>query len=225
MNEPNAKPDPVDAALSRRLARLATVPVDSSNLERRLRAKMAEPEAPPRQPIVMRWRRPLAGIAALLLVGVFIGLALINTASPVVAAPTELARVHRDVIAGEAEAFQITSINQANQIIASQSQTAPTLPQHVTGDVRTCCLHRIQGVLVVCLQLEYRGQPVTLVVAHGRELCSRDGTVIQRGGTEYMTHDVEGLNMVMTNQADHWLCVMGELPTDQLVDLAAGIEF
>ena len=118
-----------------------------------------------------------------------------------------------------------TVLAAANRMLAAQHSGAPLLPRQMSGDVKSCCLRQVQGVIVACALLEHQGRTVSLVVADGKDLCSRQGQRFERGGREFIAHQMNGLQMVMAGDGDRWLCVMGDVPPEQLVDLAAGVEF
>jgi hypothetical protein len=48
---------------------------------------------------------------------------------------------------------------------------------------------------------------------------------IVRNGTTYRAQSVGRINMVMTERNGRWLCLMGEVPADRLVDVAAQVQF
>ncbi len=51
------------------------------------------------------------------------------------------------------------------------------------------------------------------------------GTFIEIDGRTFFGHELNGICMMMANQDNRWLCVMGDLTYDQLANLAAKIEF
>ena len=225
MTDPAPDPDRLDAALAKRLAQLAGTPVDTTRLQRRLREAMRNEGAPRAALPLRRWWRPLSSVAAALVAVGVIGWLLVAGSSPAVAAPNELFRLHQGLVDGEVHAELVSGVDEANRQIAAQWAQAPRIPRPNRGSIKSCCLHRVQDVRVACVLMEYAGQPVTLVVAPGKQLCSAKGLTITRAGRQFIAHKQDGLQMVMTHHDDRWLCVMGELPTEQLVDLAEGIVF
>ena len=219
---PNA--EHLDQATAQRLARLAGVPVDTSRLERRLRAAL-DRERPGRDAIRFprRWL-PLSSAAAIVLLGLA-GWVIFAGGEPAVAAPTDLVRIHQDLVSGAVHRSPVRDIDEANRQIAAQWAQAPVIPRPQSAAIKSCCLHRVQDVQVACVLMEYAGQPVTLVVAQGDELCSAEGDQIVRGGRTFIAHEQNGLQMVMSHHEGRWLCVMGKLAPAQLVELAAGIVF
>jgi len=81
----------------------------------------------------------------------------------------------------------------------------------------------MQGRLVAAALMDCQGQPVTLVVARGRDFAHPMGRAITIDSRTFTTHELNGVPMVMGNEADLWLCVMGDGPADDLAQVAAGI--
>jgi hypothetical protein len=169
--------------------------------------------------------RPLAAVAAMVLLALSAGLFVLSTNSPAEATPIDLVRLHRSVVEGETEALAATSLAQANQMISEQAADAPDVPLEVAGQVKSCCLHNIRGALLTSVLLEYHGQPVTMVVARGGDLRSHGGDPVQVGRRTIMVHEVDGVTMAMTRVGEMMVCVMGDLPAEELAELAAGIDF
>lgn len=217
--------DRLDEALAKRLSKLAGVPVDTARLERRL-AEALRRQDPQRQVIAARrWWRPLGSAAAAVLILGVLGWIVVAPGSPAIAAPTELVRVHQDLAGGNIDHNVVNNIDEANQRIAAQWAQAPQIPPLHSAQIKSCCLHRVRGVRVACVLMEHAGQPVTLVVASGKDMCSPRGRDLVRAGRKFVAHEQDNLRMVMTRHGDRWLCVMGELSAEQLLDLADEIVF
>lgn len=222
--EPNNM-DRLDEATAERLATLADIPVDTTRLETRLNAAIDSEDSAPRPLVLAHWWRPVTSIAAAVMVVCLVGWAVIGSGQPAVAAPFDLARLHWEVTDDDSATVPVSTIDEANQRIAAEWATAPTIPAPVDAAVKSCCLHLVKSTKVVCVSLDYEGRAVTLVVAHGKDLCSADGQIITRGQKQFMGHEMNGLMMVMTEHEGRWLCVMGQVPIERLADLAEGIEF
>jgi hypothetical protein len=69
------------------------------------------------------------------------------------------------------------------------------------------------------------GVPITMSVAKSSEMRPAPGADVKRGDTTYMTHSVGMLNMVMTQRNGRMVCLMAELPAEQLIDLASKLRF
>lgn len=223
----------LDAATSRRLARLGQRPVDVSHLEQRLAVELGEidPPSPMARPntATLRltpWLRPAAGIAALLTIAV--GLFIIVSTSPptVSAAVLDLSELHTDIMAGRVPMQPVDTIAQANAWIASQQSTGPELPDHLAGaQVQSCCLADVQGDLVAVALLRDGDTTVTLVVAQAANFAHEMGIVIEIDGRRFFGHELNGIRMMMANDGDRWLCVMGDASYEQLAQIAAGVRF
>jgi hypothetical protein len=229
MNYQNPQHERLDEATQQRLARLANTPVDTTRLEARLN-KAINPQQPTHRvsragPI--RWWRPVSRIAAVVAVAGLIGMLLIPLGnSPAIASTTDLARVHREVVAGEPDLVPATNFAQANDAIQSIWAQAPKLPEPTVGQVTASCLHSVANRDVACLKLEFNNQPITMVVGHSREVvCSAAHQQITRNGRNYMSHDQDDVRMVMIARQGRWVCLMGSLSLDELIEVADGLRF
>ena len=229
----NSAHDRLDRATSERLAKLAARPVDTSRLEQRLEAAMCEAvvkDTDPARPIIkiaawQRWWRPVTSAAAAILIVVTIGwLVLDGGTSPAMAAPAELAQIHYDVANGLAPHLKVSSVDEANQLLADQSNGVVPVPE-LPGVMMSCCLHQHAGTTLTCALIERDGQLITVAIADGAKLHSPQGKTITRNGRQYIAHTANGINMVMAHEGNRWLCVMGEVDFEQLVELAAAIKF
>ena len=214
----------LDAATSRRLARLADRPVDTASLERRLAGALADEPAPAKRAAWRRSARPLQAAAVVTLL-VVAGWLVVQASTPAVAAPGALAQIHRQMLAEELDTMPVTSIEAANAAIASRWSQAPAIPEAPGARVLACCLHELDGARLALVRLEYDDAMVKLVVARSRDLRSPPGRTVVRDGRDYVIHEHGGVTMVMKKDGGRWLCVMGELPEDDLLAIAGRIEF
>ncbi|MEZ6190724.1 MAG: hypothetical protein R3C45_05470 [Phycisphaerales bacterium] len=233
--EPN-NPNPLDDPTSRRLARLGHRRVDTSRLEAKLNAALTgrpaekHTDSPDKDaaPVytIRHWLRPVMTAAAAIALAFALFLAM-NTGTPQAsAAVLELSQLHQDLVAGKIELNTVTSTEEANRWIATQRASAPDLPDHIAGArVQSCCLTDVHGELVAVAVLDDAGLPVTLVVAKAPRFAMEMGTRIEIDGKQFFGHELNGIRMMMANQDDRWLCVMGDRSYDQLARIAAGIEF
>lgn len=244
MNEPHASPSDTDnpgnlnnpdAALSRRLARLASRPVSTQRLERRLDAALAalDPDSTavngPRPTSRFRlagWLRPAAGMAAVLAVAVSL-LLVVSTSPPAAsAAVVDLAELHHDVEAGRFALPTASSMAAINRSIALQRDGRLVLPEELRGArVQSCCLRDVQGELLALALLDDGGPWVSLVVARAPEFALEMGTVIDIDGRRFFGHEQNGIPMMMANIDDRWLCVMGDRSYEALARIAAEARF
>ena len=142
------------------------------------------------------------------------------------ACPTDLARLHSEVMAGESDLMPATTITQATELIHHKWARAPKLPVPTVGQVTASCVHEVADREVICLKLEHKGQPITMVVGHSREVvCSAEHQQVTRNGRTYFVHDRNGVRMVMINHEDRWVCIMGGVSIEDLTEIADGLEF
>ena len=95
----------------------------------------------------------------------------------------------------------------------------PQLP----GAIRSCCLHQHASTTLTCALIDLDGQLITVALADGAKLHSPQGKTITRDGREFIAHTANGINMVMTTEGNRWLCVMGDVTTEQLMEVAVNI--
>ena len=227
--------DRLDTATSARLARLGARPVDTTGLQRRLEQAMAGQVMPGRRSAAglespslpaawRRWWRPITSAAAAILIAVTIGwLALDGGTSSAMAAPAELAQIHYDVANGLAPHLKVSSVEEANQLLADQSNGVVPVPE-LPGVMMSCCLHPHAGTTLTCALIERDGQLITVAIANGAKLHSPQGKTLTRGSRRFIAHTANGINMVMAHEHDRWLCVMGEVDFEQLADVAVDIQ-
>jgi hypothetical protein len=211
--------DAVDLALRARLAKLAAVPVDTSRLEKAIKAQLP-PQASP-------WRRrlmPLAALAASFLLIVTVSLALLQSREAQ-ASPAMMAQMHRDIVSGAIPTMHADSIDDANKAIAAFAGNFPTLPQPPGTHTMACCMRNIGDKRVACVLLNNAGTPVTMAVADASEVDSPNSPTAVRNGITYHIQTVGDLHMVMSEREHRWICLIGALPEDKLMDLADAIHF
>ncbi|HVT90826.1 MAG TPA: hypothetical protein VHD56_18375 [Tepidisphaeraceae bacterium] len=218
----------LDKATSRRLSKLRTVPVDTSHLDRLIRTQIPRAEQSP-----MRiWIRPLRALAASVAIVALIGALLLSwSAGPVMASAVQMAQVHKDLIAGRLPVEKVDSIEQANQSLAAQWPDSPQLSgvsgnqQPPAAHVMACCMKSVKNKKMACVLLQSNNLPVTVTMANSSDVKLPSAPVIVRDGFSYRVETVGKLNMVMTERNDRWICLIAELPSDQLVNLAKSLQF
>ena len=89
-----------------------------------------------------------------------------------------------------------------------------------------CCMKSIRDKRMACVLLQDEaGTPITMTVARSADMRAPAGPTVMRGGAKYHLHAMAPLNMVMTERAGRWVCLISELPQEQLIDLAARLQF
>jgi hypothetical protein len=217
--------EPFDQAVAARLAKLRTMPVDTTNLDKAIRARIAPP--PPRRRWPILALRPLRAVAASLLLVSVIAAAIMLSASsgPALAEPTQMAQVHQDIVSGRIPVMQVASIEQANRMLNEQSPGAPTLPQVPDSHVMACCMKSVQNKKMACVLLKDQGVPITLAVARAADMKLAPAPVMSRNGIDYRVQKVGDLSMVMTEHNGKWLCLIGQVSAERLMDVAAQVRF
>lgn len=220
-------PEQLDEATQRRLARLSALPVDTSNLERRMQRILTPAvSAHPRWQL-LKFRHPVASaVAALLFIVITTAIMIVSlNTQPTLASPTEFAQLHEEVTAENAQVTTVTTLEQANQHLAQQWKEMPTLPTSAPEQLHGCCVRRLMNHNVSCLVLRDGNIPLTLVVGHARDFQCCTGKVVQINGHTYTLHEVNGLQMVMTNHDTRYLCLMGKVPEARLLEIAQKLTF
>ena len=86
-------------------------------------------------------------------------------------------------------------------------------------------MRSVKNKKVACVLLEDNGGPVTMTVAKAADMRSPTSPTVIRGGVTYHVQTVGRLNMVMTERNDRWICLIGQVSSDRLMDLAGQLQF
>jgi hypothetical protein len=220
-NEPEDNISPLDQAISARLAKLRAMPVDTSQLD----AAIAR-QVPRRRSIVLRLFRPLSAVAAsLLIIGIIAAVLLTSSGGQVLASPAQMAQVHQDLISNRDSVMHVSSIEEAAKMLAGSMNDSLHLPAPPDSHVMACCMKSIRDKKIACVLLETDDKQITMSVAKGSDMKLPNGPSIERDGTKFFVQSYGALNMVSANRNGHWVCLMGELPAERLVDLGAKLRF
>lgn len=223
--------DPMDRAITRRLSRLAQIPIDTERLDRTMSLIIPKD----RTSLCRRWIRsvfpPTASLwtaaiafAGLLLVVVTMTRTLLP-ARPTLLSPSEIAEVHGDMVAEKIPTFRTKSVEEANRAIAAMAGDFPLLPDLPAAQAITCCLRTINGKPFACLLLNVDGLQVALMVTPKADVALPRGPLIYYDGRRYHVEAVGKLNMVMTEQSGRWVCLVAESTQDKLLEIAAQLRF
>ncbi len=209
-----------DEAVAKRLHRLGTMPVDTSGLESRLRAEI------PRHTQRRLWLRPMRAVAAsIALLAVITALFLSTSGGPVLASPSQMVQMHRELVSGHTGIMQVNSIDAANTALSKEWPDSPGIPGIPPEHVMACCMKSVKSKKVACVLLRDENVPVTMTVANASDMRLPTSPTIQRDGVTYHVQSEGSLNMVMTERHGRWICLIGELPPERLVDLAPKLRF
>jgi hypothetical protein len=223
MAESEEKYRELDEALSRRLAKLGGMPVDTTWLDAALRAEIPRK----RGRMLYRLMRPATAVAAsLTLLAILAAVLLSNSGGEVMASPAQMAQVHNDIVANRVPVTRVSSIEEAGRALSQLWSQSPQLPQPPQEHVMACCMKSIHDKRMACVLLQDQaGTPITMSVARSEDLRAPRGPTVVRNGVTYHVHDMAPLNMVMTERAGRWVCLIAQLPQEKLIDLAANLKF
>ena len=211
----------LDEAVSHRLSKLRSVPVDTSRLDEAIRQRV-----PRRGPMVLRLVRPLNAVAAsLLIIGIIAAVLLSSSSGQVLASPAQMAQVHQDLIDNRDSIMHVSSIDEAAKVLAGAMNGSMQLPALPDSQVMACCMKSIRDKQIACVLLETDNELITMSVAKGSDMRLPNAPSIERDGTKFFMQSYGSLNMVSANRQGHWVCLMGELPAERLVDLGAHLKF
>jgi hypothetical protein len=214
-----------EQAVSGRLSKLRSMPVDTGRLAAVLQAQIPQP-ASRHKTLWLSLRSVRAIAASVLLVGALTAVVLLATMSrPALASPAQMARMHEDLVTGKTPAVQVDSIDAANKVLAGEHPQFPALPDVPADHVMACCMNSVKDKKVACLLMKREGVPVSLMVARSQDMRFPSSPVTVRNGVSYHVQASGKLNMVMAERHDRWVCLIGKLPAERLMDLAAQLEF
>jgi hypothetical protein len=217
----------LDNATSKRLAKLRTAPVDTSQFLKAVETQIPRTHAHPRH-LLLTWLTPLrAAAASLLVLGLIATLVISSSSGPVLASAERLAEIHDEVLtaAGGNHVTRVDSIDAANAALAAEWPGAPLIPKLSEGQVTSCCIHTMGRKKTACVAFEFDGVPVTMAVAEGSAVKLPVGETLDIGGVIYHVQSHGGINMVMTERGGRWVCLMGKLPVSRLAELAGTLRF
>jgi hypothetical protein len=215
--------DRLNDATSQRLSKLRAMPVDTSHLDLRIADEIPRPEARPSILLRVGWLRAVAASIGVVLIAGAIFWSL--SGGPVMASADVMAQFHKDMIAGT-HGDAITSIAEANQKLKHQWDHGVDLPKVPVEHAMACCMRSIEDKRIACVLLQSEGGvPVTMCVAKSMDMRVPHGERAIRSGLEFRVQRTSGLTMVTTERGGKWICLIGALPSDRLIDIGAGIEF
>lgn len=220
---PVSPDDHLDRATSRRLSRLRSLPVETARLDRSINGQIPRDSEPSIRavwrPRALRW-----AAAALVMLAVGVGIFVAANGQQASASPAHMAQVHQDLLAGRIPAEKVDSIDAANRLLAGADSGFPTLPEVPAEHVMACCLREVKDRKVAFVLLEADGVPLTLAVARADEFKSQGSKTVTQNGVRYHLQSHKGINMVMKESSGRFICLMGELPSDRLVELCGELK-
>jgi hypothetical protein len=212
----------LDKATSRRLSRLASMPVETSRLDAALKAALPLNANVVTGARSAPWLLRLRAIAAAVLIVVTTWVVILAMGSrPVMASPGEIARWHYDMI-GSCGA--VTSITDANRALHDCDEQSPALPAP-PGEIRACCLKMMGKQHVSCAMIERKGEKVMICIAAQGDIKAPQGQKMSVGGLSFEAFTDGQLNIVSTHRDGRWVCASGNLSHQELAETAAMLKF
>jgi hypothetical protein len=126
---------------------------------------------------------------------------------------------------GRSHTMKVSSIEAAGAALSRQWPKAPNLPDMPDDHVMACCVHEVGRKKMACVSLLVDNVQITMAVADSADVKVPRGTTMVRDGVTYHIESAKGVNMAMTERGGRWVCLMGRLPVDRLVELASKLQF
>jgi hypothetical protein len=225
---PGQQEDAFERALSKRLAGLSAMPVDTTAFDKALRAQLPVPEAEAVMRPAWGWRRavrPAMAVAASLIVVALVALSLQNQTVQAVPADA-MVQMHRDIVAHKVDTIEVDSIEKANVAIAAfGGEKMPRMAAEPESHQMLCCMRSVGDKKVSCVLLKSEGVPVTLAVARAHMEPSAGSKRVEQKGQVYDVQTMGELTMVMFERGGQHVCMIGALPESKLVGLCEGLTF
>lgn len=228
MNKPNDQLDHDDSVLRDRLRGLAAQSPDTRELEARLEAAIASESSQGSPTYRFPLRRSIfVGVAALLAIGVSVGLLMPSRVQGREISVEELIAVHDEAIANRDEKLiPVSTVDEANRALAGQWPSAPRLPGVEAGEPFACCVHHFGNDRAVCLHMDYEGARVTVMTANLDTIRPpSSGTRVAQGVMRWSVHEVGDYSVLCGDVADRCVCVVGKTTREQLLALAETFDF
>lgn len=182
----------IQQAVSRRLSRLGSMPVDTRRLDEALRQQIDRPAQA--LPMWLWWTTPLAGVAAALI----IVLVMVSSSAPRLSAK-DLAGVYS----------HLATSRQPNTGMAAMNNMAMNC-RLMPGEMATCCRQTIGDKKMACMVIRSaKSRPVVLVACSNRRAKMPVGRLATIAGHIDIISKSGDVNMVMRKAGSHWFCAMG----------------
>lgn len=222
MNGSDPDQSDLDRATARRLSRLHAMPVDTSRLDAFFQSRIPRRSRFKWIPMP-RLRATAAGIAVLL--ALVAGIVATTATRPALASAAQMAQFHLDLVADRIPVHKVDSLEEAARVLAAQSARSPDLPQAPEAHVMACCMKQIKNRKVACVLLRDAGTPITLSVASASDMRLPRSPTLVRDGVTYHTESFNDVNMISAEMHGRWVCLIGQVPIERLIDLAGRLQF
>lgn len=210
-------PDPADSAIAARLANLSARPVDLSRLQKRIEAQIPRPRHHHTIWQIMAMRSVRAAAAILLVALTALTVTIASWSGPALASTDELLQLHQSLVSQQTGMTNVSSMEAANAALAGKWPDAPAMPAMPGHENMACCVHTLGKAKAACVVLAIDGVPVTMAAAESAKVRMPEMQKVQHDGVIFHVQTTGSVSMVMTQRGDHWYCLMGELPTDRLI--------
>lgn len=217
MTNDNLKPDPADAAIAARLAKLSARPMDLSRLQKRIEQEIPRPRHHRTIWQIMAMRSVRAAAAMLLVAVTALAIMIASWSGPALASTDELLQLHQSLVSQKLDMTNVSSMEAANAALAGKWPDAPAMPNMPEHKDMACCVHSLGKSKAACVVLAIDGVPVTMAAAESAKVRMPEMQKVQRSGVTFHIQTTSNISMVMTQRGDHWYCLMGQLPTDRLI--------
>jgi hypothetical protein len=91
--------------------------------------------------------------------------------------------------------------------------------------VMSCCMQNVGNKQVYCVLLNEGHVPVTLTIADLSAVSAAGGAAVAHNGEAFHVAASAELTMVTVDRGGHRLCLIGALPAEKLMGLAEGLKF
>lgn len=219
----------LDAATSRRLAKLSAMPVDTSRLEAAIRREVGESAAESlvNTSRLRLWISPLRAVAALLLVSLTIAATFwMMSGNEARASAAQMAQWHRDMVNERVAVMRVASLEEASAALTGMGAAdMPTMTGVPQAHAMACCMREIKDKKVAVVLLKDSAGPVTLSVARAEDMKVPRTRPTVRAGGKYYIENFEDLCMVTTERDGRWICLIGQAAPDSLIAMAGKLRF
>lgn len=223
MNEQNQHDEQATKAVSERLARLRSRPVDLASFDARLKSALPRSSRGMRA-LIWPFVSPMRAIAASLVVGALLSaIVLMSTSTPALATPKRMAEIYNNAVDGKSHATTVSTADEARDVLRRKWPDAPVVPEVRDLQLMHCCVHEIGRKQMACVTFLVEEQPVTLAFASARDVRSPHGQTRVIDGQSFVVGSADGINMVMSERNGTWMCLMGRLPVERLSEIARTI--
>jgi hypothetical protein len=222
--------NPMDTATQARLRQLRSMPLALGALREGLAQQIARQEEPAAVRVWHRalWQRPLVRIAAaiLLLAGPLTIAALIVMPRDAVASPEQFASLHQRMQSPAARLTPVADMDSAERAIRAKWSGAPDMPRGMAcGRMMTCCIHDLAGKQAAVVMLRSGEHPVTMAVVDASQVSIPRRGLVTYNGRDYYAGKARGVRMIMFERAGKSVCIMGDAPQEELLQLADAAKF